>query len=260
MYWGNSESSLQPDDGAVFDTDNGFQGVWHLSDAVNDSVRDATNNGYNGTSPDSARPDAAEGVVGSCRMFDGDADYITMPNTADGELDFPENGTYTVCAWVLLDTFDNMSHCVVSKGYEQYYLRSTYIQPGMSAATPLWEFVEFAENGEMGNWRTSISPVEARQWTLVVGVRQGDRQLLYCNGELVCDSVDVWQNTVSRNTGNNLYIGRFAEQVAVPINEGYCRFSGGIDEVRISSTARSPDWIRLCYMNQRPDDRLVTFE
>jgi hypothetical protein len=37
-------------------------------------------------------------------------------------------------------------------------------------------------------------------------------------------------------------------------------FIGCIDEVRVTSTAQSPDWIKLCYMNQKSDDLLVLFQ
>jgi hypothetical protein len=37
-------------------------------------------------------------------------------------------------------------------------------------------------------------------------------------------------------------------------------FCGCIDEVRVCRTIRSADWIKLSYMNQRPDDRLVVFK
>jgi hypothetical protein len=36
-------------------------------------------------------------------------------------------------------------------------------------------------------------------------------------------------------------------------------FDGMIDEVRISNIARSGDWIKLCYMNQKENDALITF-
>jgi len=124
----------------------------------------------------------------------------------------------------------------------------------------MWEFVEFAENGNIGNWRTSTYPATSRKWMLLVGVRQGERQLLYCNGALVDSTMEIWQNAVSRKTSNNLSIGRFMEQVNVPIpGEGYDFFKGSIDEVRILSLAQSRDWIRLSYMNQRGDDKLVQF-
>lgn len=257
MYWGNPDAALQSTSGGVFDTADGYLGVWHMGDNAPDSVRDATVNRYSGGSPDTASPAVAEGAIGDCRLFDGKSDFITMPNTAAGKLNFPESGQYTVSAWVLLDTLDGASHCIVSKGYEQYYLRSTYISKNLTFATPLWEFVEF---GETVKWQTSTSTASSRQWSLLTGVRQGGRQLLYCNGVLVNSTIEGWQNAVSRNMSNDLFIGRFAKAVTVPISEGYCYYRGSIDEVRIISASQSPDWVRLCYMNQRPDDRLTVFK
>ena len=36
-------------------------------------------------------------------------------------------------------------------------------------------------------------------------------------------------------------------------------FHGCLDEVRAESKVRSPDWIKLCYLNQCPDNLLLTF-
>ena len=36
--------------------------------------------------------------------------------------------------------------------------------------------------------------------------------------------------------------------------------NGIMDEIRIEGTPRTAAWIRLCYMNQRNDDRLVVFK
>ena len=56
-----------------------------------------------------------------------------------------------------------------------------------------------------------------------------------------------------RNTTYNFMIG-----TKVDYNTWF--FNGLIDEVRISSYAQSPDWIKLGYMNQRSDDMLVIFK
>jgi hypothetical protein len=55
-------------------------------------------------------------------------------------------------------------------------------------------------------------------------------------------------------------IGGFLEGIYDPAYEGHCFLKGSIDEVRIISAAQSPDRLRLCYMNQRPDDKLVNFK
>ena len=260
MYWGNTDALPMSNSTTVFDTSNGYQGVWHLDDSEN--VEDATYNRFEGGSPDSARPQLSEGIIGSCRNFDGTDDFITMPNTADGKLDFSEDAEFTVSAWVHLAAFDNSSHCIVSKGAEQYFLRSTYVGEMTIVEAPLWEFVEFSENDK---WQILTSPASDGEWVFLTGVCQGDHHFLYCNGELVDSSLFLWPNDeVARDTSNDLYLGRFAEELTLPplgpMVVGYNHFKGSIDEVRILSKSQSADWVRLCYMNQRSDDRLVQFK
>jgi hypothetical protein len=65
---------------------------------------------------------------------------------------------------------------------------------------------------------------------------------------------------INRDTINDFSIGRFMKEATYPANFGYCYFKGMIDEVRVSSIARSADWIKLSYMNQRSDDKLLQFK
>jgi biopolymer transport protein ExbB len=255
LYWGNPASTTGSNSAMVFDTTTGFQGVWHLGDA-GDSVRDATANRYQGLSPDSARPSVAEGIIGNCREFDGAGDFVTMPNTATGKLNFQENGNFSVSAWVYADTSDTGYHVIAAKGYHQYYLWLTYFSTN-SNKPPLWEFSNFTK---AENWIMSNSSATEKQWVLLTGVRQGASQYLYCNGELVANISAKYPQGVARDTLDDFIIGRFLNEATYPTRFGYCHFKGKIDEVSVSSIARSPDWIRLSYMNQRSDDRLVQFK
>jgi hypothetical protein len=255
MYWGNADAGDLTTSGAVFDTAEGFQGVWHLAGGAPGHIRDATVNGYHGISPDTAAPQVSEGLIGNCREFDGVTDYLTMPGTADSKLNFPENGNYTVSAWVFLDTLDTKEHAIVAKGGAQYFLMITDV----ASNAPVWDFAEFSSTG---SWQTCTSSVANRQWTLLTGVVEEGRHLLYCNGTLVDSTPNSYQtDKYSRNTSNDLTIGRFLKLVYSTTNSGsYCFFKGSIDEVRISGAALNSDWARLCYMNQRADDRLVEFK
>lgn len=260
MYWGNPKAQNNSNSKLVFDTASGFQGVWHLGDGQNDPIRDATFNGYDGSSPDTARPLIGVGAIGNCRVFNGISSFITMNNTAESKINFPQNGYYSVSAWVSLDTIGIQSRCVVSKGYEQYYLRSSiFSMENITNTSPLWEFVEF--NGEEKVWQVTNTPATEKQWVHLVGVRKGTQQYLYLNGVLVDSTIDRWFNeSVSRKSSNDLNIGRFAETIQIPIEQGFGYFKGSIDEVRIISTSVSPEWIRLCYMNQKSEDKLVVFK
>jgi hypothetical protein len=97
MYWGNPAATAISDGTTVFDTAAGYVGVWHLSESQYETVNDATINRYNGTSPDTAWPLSGEGIMGKCRVFDGQKDFIIMPNTADSKLNFPQEGYYRKC-------------------------------------------------------------------------------------------------------------------------------------------------------------------
>lgn len=252
MFWGSD--SLQNIDNKVFDTIAGFQGTWHLGDS-GAACRDATPNRFNGLSPDTARPLSERGIIGNCKRFDGNSDYITVPNTSNSSLNFGATDAYTVSAWVSLDTFDNVAQLIVAKGYAQYFLRCTYFPSN----TPLWEFSEFST---VNTWDACTTSAVARQWVLLTGIRNGNSQVLYRNGVAVSTIPNVYQSTtLTRNTSQDVTIGRFMERVTLPGEiSSYCFFKGSIDEVRIEKGARSADWIRLCYMNQRPDDKLVVFE
>jgi hypothetical protein len=56
-----------------------------------------------------------------------------------------------------------------------------------------------------------------------------------------------------RYTSDNVCIGKRASET----NRWW---KGMIDEVRICSWSSSINWIKLCYMNQKPNDALVTFK
>lgn len=256
MYWGNPATQPVPSEERVFDTADGYQGVWHLGDEADVPVLDATVNHYHSGAPLNTFPSVATGVIGRCRWFDGATSFMAIPNSASGKLDIPVSGHYSVSAWVYLDSLDGASHCITSKGYEQYYLRSTYIADNMVTDVARWEFVEY--DGSVAP-KPSQSPARSGEWVHVVGVRQENQQLLYINGELTA-RVDLPSGTIPRSSPYDLFIGRFSSGLPSPFDQGYCYFRGSIDELRISSRAYSENWIKLCYMNQRVDNKLVVFE
>lgn len=250
MYWGNEAAGVQSNGNEVFDTAAGFQGVWHLDEKGDEQASDATSNQFGGTAFNMANIGSVPGAIGNARVFDGETSYIRMKNTSSGNLNFSENSAFTLSAWVYADTLDDVYRAILSKGFEQCFMWLTYFP----SAEPKWEFSVFSS---LDNWHMSNVQAQQKQWVLLSGVRQGTSQYLFCNGEQVAATSAVYPQNVSRDTSNDLTVGRFLKEATYPSNFGYCFFKGKIDEVRISSEARSADWIKLSYMNQRNDDRLV---
>jgi hypothetical protein len=119
-----------------------------------------------------------------------------------------------------------------------------------------WEFVEYHD---LSGWEISETPMVLKTWKYLTGVREGSRQYLYLDGQLVDSTIKPNNNTAPRKTSDDVTIGRYHSYVTYE-NEGYCFFDGKIDEVRISGIVYGGDWIKLCFMNQREDDKPVVFK
>ena len=252
LYWGNASAGAATNGPAVFDTaasKGGFQGVWHMGQAGNTLAKDETINGYDGTPFNMTAASAVPGMIGIAQEFDGASSYIQMLNTSGGKLNFPENGYYTVSAWVNCNT-SNLTQFVAGKGHEQYYLKFN-----LSIG---WEFVEWKDNS--GPQITSSPLSEIKTWKYLAGVRNGTSQELYVDGTCIDSTINDFPDTVPRNSQSDFSIGAYLTYVFTAVNEGYCFFNGKIDEVRVSNTILSADWIKLCYMNQRSDERLIVIK
>jgi len=253
MYWGNPSAADSSSGRAVFDTADGFVGVWHLSNNRADTVEDATADSYTGTP---VLTSSISGAIGLSRYFNGSTSYIEMKNTAYGKLDLAANGKYSMSLWAYADTIDTLWHAIAGKGHEKYYMQFKCFSGGKSS----WEFVEFAN--KIGWEYSEDSTTEATgkgTWVYLTGVSSGTHQQLYINGELARDTFSLMSGNYAVNDSDNFMIGRYPRSVTLPYKQGLSYFKGSMDEVRVSTQAYSASWIKLCYMNQRADDKLTIF-
>jgi len=240
LLWGTN-SGLRP--AGMFDTTDGFQGVWHLSEAGGDTIHDATLHHFDGIPYGMTKGSSVEGLIATCQEFDGKQSYISMPNTADSRLNFPENSYFSISAWIYLDTLASTYQAIASKSNQLYGIGIT--------EDNVTEFFEFETED---SWKTNLGPASAGTWMLVTGISAGERQYLYINDICVDSIPEAIGGKKYRVTTDPFTVGRRTSASV----EGW--FRGRIDEVRVYSTAVSTDWIRCCYLNQREDNRLVVFE
>ncbi|MBN1760581.1 MAG: DUF2341 domain-containing protein [Chitinispirillaceae bacterium] len=251
MYWGNQNASDSSNGPAVFDTADGFQGVWHLSGAGNANAGDATIHHYNGTPTDTA-PQTIPGIIGTALQFDGKSNGLLMKNTANGPLNFPRPGTYTFSAWVWVDSVFDEDAFIAGKGFDQYALRIKGSQSIPASMFALHEFV----NAPVYGTDMRYAPVVKQQWKYMVGVRDTAGSYLFIDGRCV-DSIGMLLNGGDNSADTtNFSIGRCG--AAFKPND-YLPFQGKVDEVRIARGRFSADWIKLSYMNQKEQDALVTW-
>lgn len=255
MYWGASTPSTpstssgtagtsggvgtsESNSAKVFDTANGFQGVWHMSQPGNTTALDATANHYDGTPSGMNAAASVDGIIGRSQRFDGTASYISLTGTAGTKLNFPQNGNYTFSAWVYTEVIDGKAHYILSKSNNSYNLDLS--------SKNLWEMYDVEDGAGL---QSVYAQPSLQQWKYLTGVCKGKDMRLYVDGICIDSTIDVIGG-VPHETGTDVHIGKRADS-----DYGY--WNGMLDEVCLMSVALSPDWIKLCYMNQRMDNKLV---
>lgn len=234
MLWGDSSATGSSNGAAVFDTANGFAAVWHL----NTDCSDITTGNHDGTNFGATD---TVGIIGGAKKFD--SSYIQVP----GLLGTPQS--ITLSAWVHLDSTIGFSQDIVSLGDAVALRADRVVAPSgtegffcssMSASDTVFVFT---------NTEAFISKTGWRYLTYTVdGARHV--QSMYIDGIFQCSTNDT--NPINYSElGPNTFLGTHGNKKTASYAFG-C-----IDEARVCRVARSADWIKLCYMNQKQQDALV---
>ena len=214
MYYGNPAA---PDDDTPQDVwEPGFVSVHHMR-----ALMDATANAHHGESP--TPPSAVEGWIGGAGGFDGYDDHVKLT----GEPAYDLQDAITIEAWIRVESFDVWYQAIVTKGDDSWRLhREAYTDD-----------VGFGTNvlaGYNDNLAGMVS-VNDGQWHYVVAVFGAGEKQIFVDG--------VLDNSVKY--AGPLRLSDYDVLIGENQQNQYRFFEGDIDEVRISSVARSRGWIAL---------------
>ncbi len=226
MYWGNAAAISESSGTAVFNASNNFAAVMHMNESINDAVGAIT--------PVDAGTTISDGVIGKSRTFSAGrgvncgTEIKTLPSGAT-----PHSSE----AWIKANKINTT---ILAWG-----VPADASKVVMSLASPSHIRAECWFGG--ADVKGAIT-IHMSEWVHVVHAYDGTKARLYVNG--VLDNTDGSENMKIPET-SSFYIGGW-NQV-----DGTYDFVGDIDEVRISKVARSAEWIRLQYENQKPLQTLV---
>jgi len=225
MVWGKGGLSFAPytQNGATWN--DGFAGVWHMTNAY---VRDSSGNGYHGTSIIApAAVTTTPGLIGPAQDYNA---AVGNGATAVGDIDVTD---MTLSAWVWLRDASRDGIFICKDGVIFFWQQGTALRHetlpwGGDTTAPV------ANAGGVGTW------------IYVVGTVSGNTQALYTNGVRVAS----WTKAVPSLNDNPVQIG----------GVGWGRIMNGkLDEVRVERVGRSPAWVRACYDNQSAPGSFLTF-
>jgi len=218
MSWGDANAGSESNPNAVFDTSNGYVNVWHMD-------------GMWGTAKDTGTTSAA-GVIGPARHFDGEhgifaGDQLTHLPTG--------SSAHSSEAWVRAE---QVNGCVIAWGNEHGQGKVV-----MHFKSPPHISMDcyFSGGNVSGDTRLPMS-----EWLHVMHTYREGESKLYVNG--VLDGTNTKGPPLAIKNPAKLWIGGWYNRYD---------FVGDLDEVRVSNVARSADWVRLQYENQKPQQTLV---
>lgn len=225
MYWGGQKSGTQ---GTVFDSSNGWWGVWHLRQ----SLKDAS----------SYKTDAQGTPAGIVGWHTDGTDSLVLrslpPSTDSG---------FTLSLWILPDTNQRPSAPIIRQ-----ISSSSKTQPFSIRMGPYSTWIEAhypdSDSNQVTRFPTVASPGE---WLHIAVTYDGAKEelRLYLNGQQWGDVASVHAQGLKMD--GHLLVGGLDSATSSGLISDRLGFKGLVKEVRISRTVRSAAWISAEYIFQR---------
>jgi hypothetical protein len=226
MYWGKTGVASESSGTAVFSAANGYASVHHLGDTLADEIGTTT--------PTNSGTTATNGLIGRARTF-ASGQGIQCGEAING---LPAgSGPFSTGVWIRPSAFGKV---LLGWGLES---------PGNKVVMNLVSPPRITLDCNFGAAdMRGTAAIPSSEWSYVVHTFQTTGTRLYVNGVLD-DSNDGGVMNIS--TPCRFDIGGF-----LPTSSSF-NFVGDMDEVRISNVARSANWVKLEYENQKPLQTLV---
>ena len=251
MHWGMAGAADAQNPAAVFDTADGFAGVWHLEAGASGQTgsaayKDQTAGRHDGQDYVEALP--TEGIAGKGQAFDGENDRVKIPSAP--AFDFPSALTFS--AWIKGTSWNTGAkdlNPILRKGEDNPNAFQFAVQ-----SDRVWLGINDHDDGEGEGGGGARSPIRLLTglWYHVAATWQPGRARIYVNGVLEADSAGSWE-APARDT-RALYLGSREADNDIDL------FHGMLDEVQASRIDRGADWIKLSYESQRAGSRLLVHE
>jgi RHS repeat-associated protein len=271
MFYGNpGVSAPQQNPAGVWDSN--YAAVYQFDGVQPGSVADLTSNGNNAWSVD-VQP--AAGQPGGAGGFDGTSSFLLLP--ANDFASYPVSGASgavfnsTFGVW-----FKTASQGVLlgqtggggpGSGFPGGWVPALYIDASGYLRASLFYFTNaqqivsstrFNDN----NWHHAVVTFDINKTTNSVGVYgsiwsvTSGVETLYVDGQVVGSRSDAIPNAYS--SGYSYFVGSGFTNGWGAGNYNWFYFNGNLDQIEISSMARSADWVRAEYLNQSSPSTFFT--
>lgn len=235
MYYGNPAATSQQNAAGVWPSH--YRGVWHLAETSGQHL-DSTSNNNDSSAVNVTTQGSATGKIGGASDF-ASGNEVIIPDS--NSLDI--SGSFTAQAWVKADTISGSGswNSIIYKGGNSNY------------------FLELTNSDEIdagfyggGGWRgttTTNSPVSTGTFYHLAVVH-----------DAAADTIKIYVDGVEKGSVSGVTQTPLVNTSTFTIGENFYNetFDGIIDEVRLSDTPKSVDWLLTEYNNQNSPSTFYT--
>ncbi len=243
IYYGKADAADGEDEANTWDAN--FEAVWHLEESSTPAY-DSTANNHDATFQ--GTPVQATGKVGNCLDFEkNDSDYLQVSDAAG--LDITEE--VSIEFWMNAETATGTPF---SKGDNAYQVRMTTYNLGTPCGSQNKIRATFRDGSDIANVEYCLPPTG--QWDYYMSTLSK-----------AAGTADMWRNSVNAESDTGLtFTGMATNSIdlriaawasAEPTTSRF--YDGLLDEVRLSTTARSDAWQKFTYYNANEADHELTY-
>ena len=231
-----------------FSFSDGFVAAWNFDETEfpESAIKASGDNPFQGSVNDISTGD---GIIGGAFYFNGKTSFIEVEESADNaSFALTDTSSFTASFWVNVED-TSTSRFVWGKSESEYQFK---YQAGDSDRSS-WMYKELDES-DLDHWyEASIATkpaVDYKQWAHFTVVKSGDSTAIYRNGVLEDVKMSLGNTDDKRTTDGPFVIGARKQS-----GGKYDRvFKGWMDELYFMNKAKSSEWARLMYLNQKPTD------
>lgn len=235
MYYGNPRAAPGGDARGTYDP--GTVLVYHFAERGT-PVQDST--GYANNSTWIASVDEA-GPIGTGAKFDGHAE-VDLP--ASTSLAVPAGGSFTWSAWIKPASSDEDGVLYSWRDGAKSLLI------GLSKGAP---YINVTGDDALTQQTVATQPLGTKDWHLIAVSAARSQIQLFIDGK---PGPTLGVPLPALATAPSLGADHLPQGAAgTPLPS----FAGELDELQVSKTGRSPDFLQIAALNEGPDDRLIEF-
>ena len=229
-----------------FSFSDGFVAAWNFdeSEFPDSIVKTSGDNPFKGRVTDVT---AGDGIIGGAFVFNGKSSIIEIQESADySGFALKDTSSFTASFWVNVED-TSTSRFIWGKSESEYHFK---YQAGDSDRSS-WMYKELDES-DLDHWyqaSIAIAPeTDYKQWVHFTVVKSGDSTAIYRNGKL--EKTLIGRNhTDDKRTSDGPFVIGARKQSSGKVDRV---FKGSLDELYFMDEAKSSEWARLMYLNQKP--------